>query len=411
MNGRRGGSVYTVSQINSYIKNMFSQDFLLGRVYVKGEVSNCKYHQSGHIYFSLKDEQSAISCVLFAGNRRNVAFRVENGMQIIAFGSISTYERAGTYQLYASELRQDGLGILYERFEALKKELAEMGMFDPLYKQPIPSMVRTLGVVTAPTGAAVRDIIQISRRRSPGIRIFLYPAKVQGEGAAESICRGIRFLDRTGVDVIIIGRGGGSLEDLWAFNEEETARAVFACKTPVISAVGHETDTVITDYVADLRAPTPSAAAELAVPDMRAVLMSLDQYRDRLDTSVSRQISIRREQWEQLSLRLKLNSPRQKVAGMNVRADQLKTSLENLMKAILSDNKTRLDVLTERLESLSPYRRWEQGFALVTDADGVRIRSVSQTKTGAMLKIYLHDGEIHAQVEELCKKKTETKTN
>ena len=210
MTAKSGGSVYSVSQINAYIKNMFSQDFLLGRVWVKGEISNCKYHSSGHVYFTLKDEKAAISCVLFAGNRKNLAFRLENGIQVIVMGSVGTYEKSGTYQLYANEIRRDGTGILYERFEALKKELGEMGMFDPLYKQPIPSFVRKLGIVTAPTGAAVRDIIQISKRRSPGIEIFLYPAKVQGEGASSSITAGIRRLDREGLDVIIIGRGGGS---------------------------------------------------------------------------------------------------------------------------------------------------------------------------------------------------------
>ena len=264
-------NVYTVKQVNAYIKNMFTQDFMLNRIWVKGEVSNCKYHTSGHIYFSLKDESGTIACVMFAGSRQGLSFRLEEGQQVIVFGSVSVYERSGQYQLYAREIVRDGLGALYERFEALKNELAEMGMFAPEYKQPIPRYIRTLGVVTAPTGAAVRDIINIAARRNPFVQIILYPAQVQGEGASDSIVRGIRMLEQKKPDVIIIGRGGGSIEDLWAFNEENVARAVFECSVPVISAVGHETDTTISDYVADLRAPTPSAAAELAVYDIRVV--------------------------------------------------------------------------------------------------------------------------------------------
>ena len=262
-------NVYTVRQVNSYIKNMFTQDFMLSRIYVKGEVSNCKYHTSGHIYFSLKDESGTIACVMFAGHRAGLSFRLQEGQQVIVLGSVSVYERSGQYQLYAREIMLDGAGALYEKFEALKKELSEMGMFAQEYKQPIPKYIRTLGIVTAPTGAAVRDIINIAGRRNPFVQLILYPAQVQGDGAAESIIRGIRALEKRKVDVMIVGRGGGSIEDLWAFNEESVARAVFECSVPVISAVGHETDTTITDYVADLRAPTPSAAAELAVYDYR----------------------------------------------------------------------------------------------------------------------------------------------
>ena len=244
---------------------------MLNRIYVKGEVSNCKYHTSGHIYFSLKDESGTIACVMFAGSRAGLSFRMKEGQQVIVLGSISVYERDGRYQLYAREIMLDGAGLLYEKFEALKKELAEMGMFAPEYKQPIPQYVRTVGIVTAPTGAAVRDIINIASRRNPYVQLILYPALVQGDGAADSIVKGIRALEEKKVDVIIVGRGGGSIEDLWAFNEEAVARAVFDCTVPVISAVGHETDTTITDFVADLRAPTPSAAAELAVYEYREV--------------------------------------------------------------------------------------------------------------------------------------------
>ena len=235
-------NVYSVGQVNTYIKNMFTQDFLLQRIYVRGEVSNCKYHPSGHIYFSLKDETGTMPCVMFSGSRKGLRFQMENGQSVTVLGSISVYERDGRYQLYASEIIREGAGLLYERFEQLKEELSEMGMFDPSYKKPIPAFVKTLGIVTASTGAAIRDIMNISRRRNPFIRLVLYPALVQGEGAADSIAKGIEVLDRYGVDVIIVGRGGGSMEDLWAFNEEKVARAIFACETPVISAVGHETE-------------------------------------------------------------------------------------------------------------------------------------------------------------------------
>ncbi len=263
-------NVYTVRQVNSYIKNMFTQDFMLNRIYVKGEVSNCKYHTSGHIYFSLKDESGTIACVMFAGSRSGLSFRMQEGQNVIVLGAVSVYERDGKYQLYAKEIVLDGAGRLYERFEALKRELEEMGMFAREYKQPIPAYVRSVGIVTAPTGAAVRDIMNISARRNPYVQLLLYPALVQGEGAVPSIIRGIQMLEKQQVDVIIVGRGGGSIEDLWAFNEEEVARAIFECSVPVISAVGHETDTLISDFVADLRAPTPSAAAELAVYEYAA---------------------------------------------------------------------------------------------------------------------------------------------
>ena len=264
-------NVYTVKQVNLYIKNMFTQDFMLNRIYVKGEVSNCKYHTSGHIYFSLKDESGTIACIMFASARSGLSFRMQEGQKVVVLGSVNVYERDGKYQLYANEIILEGAGLLYEKFEALKQELEEMGMFAEEYKQPIPKFAKTVGIVSAPTGAAVRDIIQIASRRNPYVQLILYPALVQGEGAADSIVRGIRMLEKQNVDVMIVGRGGGSIEDLWAFNEEKVARAIFECRVPVISAVGHETDTLISDYVADLRAPTPSAAAELAVYDHRQV--------------------------------------------------------------------------------------------------------------------------------------------
>ena len=260
-------SEYTVTQVNAYIKNMFTQDFLLKAITVKGEVSNCKYHSSGHIYFTIKDAGGAIACVMFRGDRERggLRFNMQEGQQVKVTGSIDVYERDGRYQLYARQIMLDGAGVLYERYEELKKRLAETGLFAEEYKQPIPRYIHTLGVVTAPTGAAVRDIINVATRRNPHIQIILYPAIVQGDQAAESIVKGIEALAQRQVDTIIVGRGGGSIEDLWAFNEEIVAQAIFDCPIPIISAVGHETDTTIADYVADRRAPTPSAAAELAV--------------------------------------------------------------------------------------------------------------------------------------------------
>ena len=252
-------NVYAVGQVNTYIKNMFSQDFMLRSISVKGEVSNVKYHSSGHIYFTMKDQTGTLSCVMFASARGGLAFQMQEGMQIIASGSIEVYERDGKYQLYAKKIVQDGAGNLYVRLEELKKSLQEMGMFDAQYKKPIPQYAKKIGIVTASTGAAVRDIINIAKRRNPYVQLILYPAQVQGDGAAESIVSGISALEAYGVDVIIVGRGGGSIEDLWAFNEEIVARAIFACSVPIVSAVGHETDTTISDFVADLRAPTPSA--------------------------------------------------------------------------------------------------------------------------------------------------------
>ena len=295
-------NVYSVKQVNAYIKNMFTQDFMLNRIYIKGEVSNCKYHTSGHIYFSLKDESGSIACIMFAGQRSGLAFKMQDGQQVIVLGSVTTYERDGKYQLYAKEIILDGAGLLYEKFEALKRELGEMGMFAPEYKQPIPKFAKKIGIVTAPTGAAIRDIMNISARRNPYVQLILYPALVQGDGATASIVKGIEMLDKHGVDVIIVGRGGGSIEDLWAFNEEPVARAIFNCRTPIISAVGHETDTTIADYVADMRAPTPSAAAELAVFEYQALENYLEELHLKLKKALYQKLQIERMKLERYRL-------------------------------------------------------------------------------------------------------------
>ena len=391
-------NVYTVRQVNSYIKNMFAQDFMLNRIYVKGEISNCKYHTSGHIYFSLKDESGTIACVMFAGQRSGLSFRLQEGQQVIVLGSVSVYERSGQYQLYAREIMLDGAGALYEKFEALKKELAEMGMFAQEYKQPVPKYIRTLGIVTAPTGAAVRDIINISGRRNPYVQLILYPAQVQGEGAAESIVKGIRALENKNVDVMIVGRGGGSIEDLWAFNEESVARAIFECSVPIISAVGHETDTTIADFVADLRAPTPSAAAELAVYNYREAEEKIRTYQDLLRRQMAMRVTEKRSVLERFQMRLNYAHPRQKLNESRQYSAELENRLRQIMKEYLDRDRHRLAIYIEKLRGLSPLDKLNSGYSYVRDKNGENIRSIRQVSRGTGIEIYVRDGKINAEV-------------
>ena len=397
-------NVYTVKQVNSYIKNMFTQDFMLNRIYVKGEVSNCKYHTSGHIYFSLKDESGTIACVMFAGQRGGLSFHMREGQQIIVLGSVNVYERTGSYQLYAQEIRLDGEGTLYEKYQMLKQELEEMGMFAPEYKKAIPRYAKRIGVVTAPTGAAVRDIMNISARRNPYVQLLLYPAQVQGEGAKESIVRGIRMLETKNVDVIIVGRGGGSIEDLWAFNDECVARAIFDCQVPVISAVGHETDVTIADYVADLRAPTPSAAAELAVWDYRQLQGYLNECRLRMNRSMTGTIRINRLRLKELDVRLSYLHPRHKLQDQQQRLIELEEELRTLMRDRVKEARHRLAIQIEKLNGLSPVRKLNQGFAYVEEADGGVVKSIRQVEMGDELTVYVTDGLIRTSVKAVQKK-------
>lgn len=394
-------NVYTVKQVNLYIKNMFTQDFMLNRIYVKGEVSNCKYHASGHIYFSLKDESGTIACIMFASARSGLSFRMREGQKVVVLGSVNVYERDGKYQLYANEIILEGAGLLYEKFEALKQELEEMGMFAEEYKQPIPKFAKTVGIVTAPTGAAVRDIIQIASRRNPYVQLILYPAFVQGEGAADSIVRGIRMLEKQNVDVMIVGRGGGSIEDLWAFNEEKVARAIFECRVPVISAVGHETDTLISDYVADLRAPTPSAAAELAVYDHRQVSEQMEAFLSRMRRQMRLKTMLERRRLEQLELRLKHTHPQQKLNENRQILQELENRLRDRMQMLLEENKHRLAIYTEQIDGLSPLKKLSQGYSYTELADGENVRSVQQVKDGQEISVYVTDGKIKARIVEV----------
>ena len=413
-------NVYSVSQINRYIRNMFAEDYFLHSVLVRGEVSNCKYHSSGHIYFTLKDASGTLSCVMFAGRRRGLSFRMQEGDQVIVAGTVDVYERDGRYQLYADKIIQDGAGLLNARYEQLKRKLEESGMFDEMYKKPIPRYIRTLGVVTAPTGAAVQDIINISLRRNPYLQILLFPAIVQGSEAAGSICEGIRRLDEYGVDVIIIGRGGGSLEDLWAFNEEVVANAVFDCHTPVISAVGHETDTVITDYVADLRAPTPSAAAELAVFSYEQFQKDLCLYADRLAGSMENRIISLRRNTESLRRELVHLSPsarirarrmftaqceeklamamERKLRECRLRADR-RERLQNRMDRKLSEVSNSMKLYAAQLEQRSPLARLSGGYGYISDANERAVLSAASVEAGDLLNIQLRDGRIGTRVE------------
>ncbi|MBQ2986310.1 MAG: exodeoxyribonuclease VII large subunit [Tyzzerella sp.] len=404
-------NVYSVKQVNAYIKNMFTQDFMLNRIYIKGEVSNCKYHTSGHIYFSLKDESGSIACIMFAGQRSGLAFKMQDGQQVIVLGNVTTYERDGKYQLYAKEIILDGAGLLYEKFEALKRELGEMGMFAPEYKQPIPKFAKKIGIVTAPTGAAIRDIMNISARRNPYVQLILYPALVQGDGAAASIVKGIEMLDKHGVDVIIVGRGGGSIEDLWAFNEEPVARAIFDCRTPIISAVGHETDTTIADYVADMRAPTPSAAAELAVFEYQAFQNYMDEMHLKLKKSLYQKLQVERMKVERYHMRMKYLHPKNKLREKQQRSVEIEQKLRNIMEKKLNLAKQRLAIQIERMKGASPLAKLNQGFSYVASEDGNVVKSIEQVQPKDRLTIYMTDGIVKAKVEDTMKEDYSDRAN
>lgn len=412
-------NAYTVSQVNRYISHMFSSDFALTGITIKGEISNLKYHSSGHIYFTLKDAASQISGIMFAGDRAGLKFKLEDGMQVLCTGNVGVYERGGSYQIYAQKFTADGIGDLYVRFEQLKKELGEMGMFDPMYKKPIPKYAKRIGVVTAKTGAAVRDIVQIAKRRNPYIEIILYPAQVQGEGAALSIVHGIKTLDQMGLDTLIVGRGGGSIEDLWAFNEEIVARAIFEAETPIISAVGHETDTTIADYVADLRAPTPSAGAELAVFDYKKLQDDLAGYHRTLTAKMNEKLQDERQKLSLRKLKVSRYSPAAILADAEKRLlryreiirMRMQSVLQNtrehakdyenfpaMMERKLMDAKHRLSIVSEKIETVSPIRKLSSGFSYVTDEKGKRIRSIRDVAIGHEIRTTVTDGSFRSQV-------------
>lgn len=390
--------VYSVTQINVYIKNMFKQDFVLNRVSIKGEISNCKYHTSGHIYFTLKDENGTISAVMFAGQAKSLSFKLNEGQKVIVNGRIDVYERDGKYQLYANEITLDGAGDLYKRFEELKNELEEMGMFSSEYKRKIPAFSRRVGIVTASTGAAIQDIINISKRRNPYVQLILFPALVQGENAKYSITKGIEILDKMNLDVIIVGRGGGSIEDLWAFNEEIVVRTIFNCNTPVISAVGHETDFTIADFVSDLRAPTPSAAAELAVADINLIEERIFSYNYVLNQNFERIIDNRRNLLDKYNLKLNYLNPINQINDKRQRTMDLEDKLNYAIKNKLNYKKHELAILSERLNGLSPLSKLYQGYAYAENSKGKSISTIHNIELNEHLKLHLSDGVIEAKV-------------
>ncbi|MBQ9700256.1 MAG: exodeoxyribonuclease VII large subunit [Lachnospiraceae bacterium] len=397
-------SVYSVGQVNAYIKHMFEQDFALNNIYIKGEVSIWKYHTSGHIYFTLKEAGAVLACVMFAGNRRGLTFKLEEGMKVTAYGSVNVYERDGKYQLYAREIQQDGQGDLYRKFEELKAELLEMGMFDASYKKPIPKYATKVGIVTASTGAAIQEIIHVSLRRNPHVQLYLYPAIVQGVEAAPSIVAGIKKLDTMGLDVIIVGRGGGSLEDLWAFNEEMVARAIFSAETPIISAVGHETDTTIADYVSDLRAPTPSAAAELAVFDYEAYLAELRGYEDMLRRQMKVRVERMRDKLAHYELRVKHASPFARIATKRQEIDDIMAKLHDRFARKLERKRHELELLAGRLQGLSPLNKIGKGFGYIEVASGEGLTTVNQVAPKDVIQVSLQDGKVMATVTEVHKR-------
>jgi len=394
-------NVYSVGQVNTYIKNMFAQDFMMQRICIKGEVSNCKYHTSGHIYFTLKDATGTLNAVMFAGYRRGMKFTMKEGDNVIVTGSVEIYERDGKYQLYAKEIELDGAGNLYLKFEALKRELEEMGMFAPEYKKPIPKYAKRVGVVTAPTGAAVQDIRNISSRRNSYVQLILYPALVQGDGAVASIVKGIETLDAMNVDVIIVGRGGGSIEDLWAFNEEEVARAIFNCNTPIISAVGHETDTTIADFVSDMRAPTPSAAAELAVFEYRLVAEQLETMHRRMYQNMVQRVSLSRMRMQAMEMKLRNLSPENRLRENRMYVAELQQRIEQSMQRVFTDKKHQVAILSERMERVSPLRKLSSGYAYVEGNNAKAVTSVEHAKCGDELTIHVLDGRLKAEVKEI----------
>lgn len=389
----------TVSQINRYIANLFKQDYTLSGIQVKGEISGCKYHYSGHIYFTLKDAGAAISCVMFSTQRRGLGFTLEDGQSVIVTGRISVFERDGRYQLYAQSIVQDGVGRLYEEYEKLKKRLLSEGLFDEQRKKPIPKFAFRIGVVTAETGAVIQDICNVTYRRNPYVQLYLYPAKVQGEGAAQTVIDGIRYFEKTDVDTIIIGRGGGSVEDLWCFNDEALARVIADCSKPVISAVGHETDTTISDYAADMRAPTPSAAAELAVYSWREMEIALREYQYDLKQSMDHTLKVRKLELQKYMVLLQHVSPEDVLQQKRLYLAECQDRMHGLMEKRLVETKHRLALYAEEMKGLSPLQKLQSGYTYTADEQGGHIDSVEQLQQGQHLTLTFADGQAGVTVD------------
>ena len=388
----------SVSELNSYIKNKIADDEYLNNVLIKGEISNFKNHYTGHMYFTLKDENSLIKCIMFKSYAQKLDFMPKDGMKVFVLGGVSVFERDGIYQIYVKAMQEDGVGILYKKYEELKQRLDEEGYFDESHKQKIPLMPKVIGVLTSQTGSVIRDIINVSTRRNPNVQIRLYPVPVQGEGAAEKIADGIRFMNENNLaDVLILARGGGSLEDLWPFNEEIVAHAIYNSKLPIISAVGHETDFSISDFVADLRAPTPSAAAELAVPDIYEIKQKINVYQNRLRMSLVKKVEIMKLRYEKCMNSRVFKEPTRNINDNYLRIDNYIKRLENTIKIKQKEEKTKYIELVSKLDTLSPLKTLTRGYSII-ESDNKIINSYKKLSTGDKVKLKFYDGQKDAEI-------------
>lgn len=395
----------TVEELNLYIKNKVQDDEFLNNVYVKGEISNCKLHYTGHIYFTLKDEKSLIKCVMFRSYATHLNFTPKDGMKIVLLGTVAVYERDGVYQIYAKAMKQDGIGSLYEAYEKLKNDLEKEGLFDEAHKKKIPMFPKTIGVLTASTGAVIRDIINVSTRRNPNVRIRLLPVPVQGKDAAPEIVEGIKRMNNEMLaDVIILGRGGGSLEDLWPFNEECVARAIYDSKIPIISAVGHETDFSISDFVADLRAPTPSAAAELAVPNISDVIYTISNYENRYKTDLKKKVQIMKLRYEKCMTRNVFMNPTQKISEKEMLLDMSVKNISSAINNIINKKNIILVKNITKIDSLSPLKTLSRGYS-IAEKDGKILKSVTQVNREDRIELKVTDGIVKTKVEEIIARK------
>ena len=388
----------SVSQLNSYIKDKIADDEYLNNVLVKGEISNFKNHYTGHMYFTLKDENSLIKCIMFKSYAQRLDFMPKDGMKVFVVGGVSVFERDGVYQIYVKAMQEDGVGVLYKKYEELKQRLEQEGYFDESHKQKIPLMPKTIGVLTSQTGSVIRDLINVSTRRNPNVNIRLFPVPVQGEGAAEKIADGIKFMnDNKLADVLILARGGGSLEDLWPFNEEIVAHAIYNSEIPIISAVGHETDFSISDFVADLRAPTPSAAAELAVPDVYELKQKINTYQNRLRLSLIKKVEIMKLRYEKCMSSRVFKEPLRNVNDNYLKIDSYVKRLENIISVKQKEERTKYVELVAKLDALSPLKTLSRGFS-ITEKDNKIIKSAKDLKTGDKIDLRFVDGERQAEI-------------
>ena len=388
----------SVTELNSYIKNKIADDEYLNNVLIKGEISNFKNHYTGHMYFTLKDENSLIKCVMFKTYAQKLNFLPKDGMKVFVLGGVSVFERDGVYQIYVKAMQEDGVGILYKKYEELKQRLEQEGYFAEEHKKAIPQMPKIIGVLTSQTGSVIRDIINVSTRRNPNVNIRLYPVPVQGEGAAEKIADGIKFMNKNQLaDVLILARGGGSLEDLWPFNEEIVAHAIYNSEIPVISAVGHETDFSISDFVADLRAPTPSAAAELAVPDVYEVKQKINSYQNRLRLSLVKKVEIMKLRYEKCMSSRVFKEPLRNINDNYLKVDTYIKKLENIIKTKQKEEKTKYVELVAKLDTLSPLKTLTRGYSLVEKNNNI-IKSAKDVNTGDKIDLKFSDGTKQAEI-------------